>query len=41
MTLPLKIDGNNNLQEYPTVDLNSMIDNFMDLQQLIRQMDIH
>ena len=29
MTLPLKIDGNNNLQEYPTVDLNSMIDNFM------------
>ena len=29
MTLPLKIDGNSNLQEYPRADLATMITNFM------------
>ncbi len=29
MTLPLKIDGNSNLQEYPRADLGTMLDNFM------------
>ena len=29
MTLPLKIDGNSNLQEYPRADLGTMLNNFM------------